>query len=226
MLLLSVPLLLVTASPVAAQGPTREAAPLPDLIVDASCGYTINVTFPVNDEYALIFTDSDDQVTRLIITGRLVVTLTNALTGASYTANISGPSHIDFVRGTNTQEVGVDEGELHETPRDPGLALTNEGLLTDETVPFVPRHGKTEASLQRAVVGRDVVAPMPVALLHAERIERVVPGEAWSAIASAVAEHVEDGGSELGRNVDLPTELTDVRDAAGANSGIAEIYLL
>ena len=32
-LLLSVPLLLLSAIPVAAQGPTREASPLPDLIV-------------------------------------------------------------------------------------------------------------------------------------------------------------------------------------------------
>ena len=103
-LLLSVPLLLVAAIPVAAQGPTRDASPLPDLIVDASCGYTINGTFPANDEYALIFTDPSGEVTRLIITGRLVAPFTNALTGASYTANISGPSHIDFVRGTNTQE--------------------------------------------------------------------------------------------------------------------------
>lgn len=113
-LLLSVPLLLAAAVPVAAQGPSREASPLPDLIVDSSCGYTINVTFPANDEYALVFTDSDGEVTRLIITGRLVVTFTNALTGASYTANISGPSHIDFVRGTNSQEgrIGGPVGSL------------------------------------------------------------------------------------------------------------------
>jgi len=118
-LFLSVPLLLVTAIPVAAQGPTREASPLPDLIVDTSCGYTINVTFPANDEYALIFTDSDGQVTRLIITGRLVATFTNAQTGASYTANISGPSHIDFVRGRDTQEgrIGGPVGSL------PGLNI-------------------------------------------------------------------------------------------------------
>jgi hypothetical protein len=111
---LSIPLLLVAFMPVAAQGPTREAAPLPDLIVDTSCGFTVNVTFPVNDEYALTFTDSGGQVTRLIITGRLVVTFTNALTGASYTANISGPSHIDFLRGTNTQvgRIGGPVGSL------------------------------------------------------------------------------------------------------------------
>lgn len=113
-LILSVPLLLLAAIPVAAQAPTREAAPLPDLIVDVSCGFTVNVTFPVNDEYALTFTDADGQVTRLIITGRLVAKFTNPLTGASYTANISGPSHIDFVRGTSSQEglIGGPVGSL------------------------------------------------------------------------------------------------------------------
>jgi len=46
--------------------------------------------------------------------GTFSVTFTNALTGASYTANISGPSHIDFVRGTNTQEgrIGGPVGSL------------------------------------------------------------------------------------------------------------------
>ncbi len=118
-LLLSVTLLLVSASPVAAKGPTRDPAPLPDLIVDASCGFTVEVTFPVNHEYALTFTDADGQVTRLIITGRLVVKFTNPLTGVSYTANISGPSHIDFARGTDTQEgrIGGPVGSL------PGLHI-------------------------------------------------------------------------------------------------------
>jgi hypothetical protein len=102
-LLLSVLLLLVTAIPVAGQAPTREAAPLPDLIVDDSCGFTVNVTFPVNDEYALTFTDANGDPTRLIITGRLVATFTNASTGESYTANISGPTHIDFVRGSSQE---------------------------------------------------------------------------------------------------------------------------
>ena len=91
---------------------------------------------------------------------------------------------------------------------------------------LVPRDGEPEAGLQRSVVGRDVVAPMPVALLHAQRVERVVAGEAQARSLAAFAEHVEDARSELGRNVDLPAELADVGDAAGANPGIAEIDLL
>lgn len=94
---------LATALPVAA-GQTREPAPLPDLIEDQSCGFQVNVTFPVNDEYAITLFDHQGTPTRIIVTGRLVVTFTNATTDESFTANISGPSHIDLIRGTSLQE--------------------------------------------------------------------------------------------------------------------------
>ena len=62
------------------------------------------MTFPVAKEYVRAFHDQDGNVVRLIITGNLVVTLTNTATGKSLTVNISGPQHISLVRGTNTQE--------------------------------------------------------------------------------------------------------------------------
>lgn len=96
--------LLVTAVPTVAAGQTRAPAPLPDLIEDQSCGFLVDVTFPVNDEYAISIYDRQGNLTRIIITGRLVVTFMNAATGETFTTNISGPSHIDLVRGTNTQE--------------------------------------------------------------------------------------------------------------------------
>jgi hypothetical protein len=112
-------LTLVAAVPATGASQTREPAPLPDLIEDESCGFLVEVTFPVNDEYAITLTDNDGGVTRVIIVGRLVVTFTNPDSGESVTANISGPSHIDFVRGTNTQEglIGGPVGTL------PGLSL-------------------------------------------------------------------------------------------------------
>jgi hypothetical protein len=70
----------------------REPAPLPDLIEDTSCGYLIDVTFPVNDEYAIVQYDGDGNFLRVIIQGPLVATFTNDATGESITANISGPS--------------------------------------------------------------------------------------------------------------------------------------
>lgn len=110
---------LTNALPTVAASQTRTPAPLPDLIEDESCGFRVHVTFPVNDEYAITLYDGQGNPTRIIITGRLVVTFTRATTGESFTANISGPSHIDLVRGTNTQEglIGGPVGSL------PGLSL-------------------------------------------------------------------------------------------------------
>jgi hypothetical protein len=84
--------------------PTTEFLPPPEGLLDTSCGYEILVTFPVAKEYVRAFHDQDGNVVRLIITGNLVVTFTNTATGKSLTVNISGPSHISLVRGTNTSE--------------------------------------------------------------------------------------------------------------------------
>jgi hypothetical protein len=118
-LILAVLWALATALPAAAASQIRVPSPLPDLIQDESCGFLVDVTFPVNDQYAIVLSDGDGNVTRIIVTGHLVVTFTNHSTGESFTANISGPSHIDLVRGTNTQEglVGGPVGSL------PGLNL-------------------------------------------------------------------------------------------------------
>jgi hypothetical protein len=93
--------LLASVMPAFAAPPSRDPAPLPDLIEDTSCGYLVNVTFPVNSEFAVSFFNASGDLTRLIIAGHLVVRFTNPATGVSVTANISGPSVIDFVRGTN-----------------------------------------------------------------------------------------------------------------------------
>lgn len=83
---------------------TREFLPPPDGLLDTSCGYEILVTFPVAKEYITTFYDQDGNVTKLIITGNLIVTFTNTATGKSLTVNISGPTHISLVRGTSTSE--------------------------------------------------------------------------------------------------------------------------
>jgi hypothetical protein len=117
--ILAIALTLAHALPAVAASQIREPAPLPDLIEDVSCGFLVDVTFPVNDEYAIVLFDKEGIPTRIIITGRLVATCTDPSTGQSFTANISGPSHIDLVRGTNTQEglIGGPVGTL------PGLNI-------------------------------------------------------------------------------------------------------
>jgi hypothetical protein len=86
---------LSSAATVSAVTVTREPLELPPVIEDSSCGYTILVSFPVNRQIITSRWDADGNQLSLLITGRLVVTLTNPDTGESITANISGPSRID-----------------------------------------------------------------------------------------------------------------------------------
>lgn len=110
---------LAAAGPAMAGRQTREPAPLPDLIEDTSCGFLVLVTFPVNSEYAITFYDALGNAVRINVTGHLVVRFTNPASGASITANISGPAHIDLVNGTSFG-AGVTGGPVVGLP---GLSL-------------------------------------------------------------------------------------------------------
>ena len=74
---------------------TREPLALPDVVEDSSCGFTVLVTFPVNQQIVTSRFDADGNEVAVVITGRLVATFTNPDTGATVTANISGPSRVD-----------------------------------------------------------------------------------------------------------------------------------
>lgn len=106
-LALAVTSALFISSSAAAARPSREFLPPPDGLLDTSCGYEILVTFPVQNEYLTTFFDRAGNVVKFIVSGHLVVTFTNTATGESLTANISGPSHENLVRGTSSQEGGI-----------------------------------------------------------------------------------------------------------------------
>jgi hypothetical protein len=75
-----------------ASEPTRVAAPVPDPLFFDCPNFELMANFPANQEYALIFTYADGS-TRVIITGRLVVTWTNMSDPSkTFTANVSGPA--------------------------------------------------------------------------------------------------------------------------------------
>jgi len=92
---------IAVASGAAAVKPSVGSAALPDLIVDDTCGFVIEVTFPANQQVARTFVDQDGDVTKLVITGSLKALFTNPATGASLLANISGPTFINVVNGRN-----------------------------------------------------------------------------------------------------------------------------
>jgi hypothetical protein len=84
---------LLTASPALARGDGWQILPAPPaIIVPATfCGFEIQVTFPVDREFAKILTASNGFMTTLV-TGSLFASLTNLETGKTITENISGPS--------------------------------------------------------------------------------------------------------------------------------------
>jgi hypothetical protein len=82
-----------------ASGPVREPNPLPSHIhlpAGVVCPFGVRVAFPVNEEVVASFFDDGGNLQQQIITGRLVVRLTNLKTDATLVENISGPSTYTF----------------------------------------------------------------------------------------------------------------------------------
>jgi hypothetical protein len=97
--LVSLAVWLLAAAPVGAAAPDRE--PITNVaFVSSGCGFEVDITIPVQNEFATAFFDQDGDLTKLIVTGRLVFTFTNPANGISITANVSGPGIFDFVKGT------------------------------------------------------------------------------------------------------------------------------
>jgi hypothetical protein len=88
----------------AAGGPTRDPVLNPPIQLDGICAFPLTLTFPVNKEFVLVFTDSSGNVVKEIITGRLVVTFTNDNTGGFVTSNLSGPSVLTFYTDGSPKE--------------------------------------------------------------------------------------------------------------------------
>jgi hypothetical protein len=91
-------LALAVAGPVGAARPDRQ--PIFNVAaIDESCGFPVVWSFPVQNEYAMTFYDAAGNVTKMIITGRIVFTFTNPANGVSVTFNASGPGVFNFKDG-------------------------------------------------------------------------------------------------------------------------------
>jgi hypothetical protein len=90
---------LLGASPASAAKPLREFLPNSDAVIEGACDFPVAVTVLENNEFSTTFF-KDGNVTRVLVTGRLVVELTNVDTGESLVANISGPGIFTFTTDT------------------------------------------------------------------------------------------------------------------------------
>jgi hypothetical protein len=77
---------LTAASVAAADPPDRTYAPAPTFTGEFCPGIQVQITFPVNQEYSITFSNG-----AVITTGRLVAQVKNLSTGKSVVVNASGP---------------------------------------------------------------------------------------------------------------------------------------
>lgn len=91
-------LALGVAAPVAAARPDRTPV-LNVTSVDESCGFRVELSYPVQNESQKTFYDADGNPTKVIVSGRLVFTFTNLDNGTSLTVNASGPLVLNFKSG-------------------------------------------------------------------------------------------------------------------------------
>lgn len=68
------------------------------------CSFPVHLTFPVNNEYGTFSTAADGS-TVIKVTGAVVVTATNKLTGATLTLDASGPAMLTFSPDGTTEQL-------------------------------------------------------------------------------------------------------------------------
>ena len=97
--ILSSLMLIASAAPAAAAGPTREFLPAPEFIEFAAgdlCDFPVRIDVLVNKEYGTTFFDAAGQPTRTLVSGRLILRLVNLDTSKSIVVNASGPGLVVY----------------------------------------------------------------------------------------------------------------------------------
>ena len=121
------------------------------------------------------------------------------------------------------EAIGTLESNRHQPAPQARLALAQQRLESDEAAGLVPGDGELQAGLERGVLIADVVAPVAIGFFHAQAVHGVVAGQAQPERAAGADDHVVHRLRELGRNVQLVTQLADVSDAAGAYTCVTEV---
>jgi len=95
--------------------------------------------------------------------------------------------------------------------------------LAAEELALVELDREAEARLERVLVGRDVGAPDAVALLQPQRVDRAVAAGDEAVLGAGAPHGPPQRGPELGRAVELPAELADVRHPQRAHRHVSDV---
>ena len=90
-------LVLAIAAPASAATVDRYPLIFDFTFVDFGCGFEVDTTVTINNEYETDFYDNDGNLVRSIITGHLVGTFVNPANGKSIVENVSSAAHFDYV---------------------------------------------------------------------------------------------------------------------------------
>lgn len=123
--------LAVAASPALAAHPTREYLPLPDsidLAAGDACDFPVRIDILVNREYGVTFADDSGNVVRQLISGALIIGLTNTDNDRSITIDISGPAQ--FIVHADGSSTFILRG--NSLPIVPGMLYRTTGTVVQE----------------------------------------------------------------------------------------------
>ncbi len=144
-------------------------------------------------------------------------------------ARRDAPDHLAVAQDrlvVEQQRLGLLHDDLDQAARQRLAALGFNRGAADEVDVLLPRDCEAETGLERRIARRDVVAPVAIAFLAAQRIERVVTGQLETQPLPRLLDQVEDVLHELGRDIQLPPQLAHIGDAEGVRLAVADLDLL
>src|ERR1051325_1264926 len=106
-------------------------------------------------------------------------------------------------------------GTRHRAPGPRAGAGAGEQRLATQEVALVEADREAEPGLERRLIRRDVGRPGAVALLEPEGIDGAVAARREPVLSAGLPERVPERDAVLGRCVELPAQLADVRHAHG-----------
>src|SRR5262249_15580938 len=117
-------------------------------------------------------------------------------------------------------ELRLVELEQQQPPREAALALGHERVAPDESARLVPGDRERHARLERRLHRRQLLAPRAIALLEAQRVERIVARVRHTAGARDRIVHAR---RIRRRHVQLPAQLAHIREAYRAHADTGDI---
>ena len=98
---------------------------------------------------------------------------------------------------------GIVHQEMYQASAQTFLLVLFQRLAANKVGVLLERDGEAQARLERRVGGGNIVPPMAIRFFAAQRIERMVAGEAKPQIGALGDQKIEHRAGEFGRQIEL-----------------------